>query len=387
MERNQGSYGQPRLNFDVLRYACNFITDVSDAFSLSLTCSDLRRVALQRRLWISPIILSTTLSIHMFHSFIFSDPAARAPYIYGLDFASFYYDAENEDTRNRSDAAVRHIVTLLESATRLQYLQFQTAAGAQVLATAAKVASLRELIVLSGVYDDGATLHRFLSTLSSPLRRLCIETAVPDDVRASMLHGSLAHLAPTLEVLQLEDFPLDLSPSSVTTPFTAMRTLKIKAMSFVSRWYVRWGLFPRLETLVVDYMDKRFVGHDFAAARERSRDAQEPCTWSCLDHVVCEADIAYIMALECPIRRMDLTVSSAQPLLRLRETLRHTCPRQLRLSLPFNSGLHAIEELFPSEMEANLTHLVIFADIDIQIIDTRPRSDLSWIQFVVRTST
>ncbi|KAM5539857.1 hypothetical protein V8D89_006360 [Ganoderma adspersum] len=374
MEQNQGCYGQPRLNFDVLRHVCNFITDVSDALSLSLTCSALRKGALQRRLWISPVVLSNSLSVDMFHRFIFRDVAALAPYIYGLNLASFYI-VETED------AAVRRIVALLESATRIQSLHLLTAAGDRVLAAAAKLATLRELIVVSGGYD-GARLHQFLSTFQSPLRRLRIEVAEPDDFDASFLHGSLAHLAPTLELLELENFPLNLSPSSVTTPFTAMRTLKTKAISFVSHLDVLWWLFPSLDTLVVDYLDKRFAGDDFTAARERNKDAQKACTWSRLDHVVCEADTVYLMALECPIRRMDVTVSAGRPLLRLTETLRHTCPRQLRISLSFDHGLHVVEELFSSEMGENLTHLVVFADINVQTTDTGRHRDLSLIEFM-----
>ncbi|KAM5535283.1 hypothetical protein V8D89_011089 [Ganoderma adspersum] len=388
MEHNNGPHGQPCLNFDVLRHVCNFLTDVSDALTFSLTCSALRKGALQRRLWISPVVLSNSLSVDMFHSFISRDSAALAPYIYGLKLASFYYNVENEDVRLRAETAVRHIVALLESATRIQSLHLQIAAGDRVLTVVAKLATLRELIVLSGGYD-GAKLHQFLSTLQSPLRRLRIEAAEPDDFHASFLHGSLAHLAPTLEVLELEDFPLDLSSSSVTTPFTAMRTLKTKAISFASRLDVLWWLFPGLDTLIVDHLAKRFVEDNYQAARERNREAQKTCSWSSLDHVVCEADTVYLMALECPIRRMDVTVSEGRPLLRLTETLRHTCPKQLRLSLSFDYGLRAVDELFPSdlfpsELGEKLMHLVVFADINVQTVDTRRHANLSWIQFMDR---
>ncbi|KAM5539860.1 hypothetical protein V8D89_006363 [Ganoderma adspersum] len=384
MERNQGRHTEPHLNFDVLRHVCNCLTRVSDALSFSLTCSALRKGALQRRLWISPVVLSSSESIGRFHTFIFGDAAALASCIYGLSFAAFYYDLEDEDARNRSEAATGYLVALLESATRLQSLHLQTAAGDRVLIAAAQVATLRELLVLSEGYDGGR-LPRFLSTLQSPLRRLRIATIDPDDFRASFLHGSLTHLAPTLEVLELEDFPLDLSPSSIITPFTALRTLETKVISFVSCLDVLWWLFPHLDTLVVGHLDRRFTGDNYPAVREQSKEAQKTCAWPALDHTVCEADMAFMMALQCPIRRMDLTVSDGQSMRRLEETLRDNCPRQLRLSLRFDHGLRAVDALFPPEIGEKLTHLVIIANINVKTADTVGHHwHVSWTQFVDR---
>ena len=85
MESNgPDSLGQPRLNFDVLRLVCNDLTEVSDVLSFALTCSTLRKCALQRRLRMSPVVLTIPSSLAMFHKFIFADPTSRAPYLYGL---------------------------------------------------------------------------------------------------------------------------------------------------------------------------------------------------------------------------------------------------------------------------------------------------------------
>ena len=77
-------WSQPLLNFDIPCLICNDLTEVSDVLSLALTCSALRPRALQRRLRMSPVVLSLPESVERFHRFIFADQTSRAPYLYGL---------------------------------------------------------------------------------------------------------------------------------------------------------------------------------------------------------------------------------------------------------------------------------------------------------------
>ena len=75
------------LNMDALSVTCQFLTDVSDLLSFSLTCSSLRPVATQRLISISPIRLTKGALIHKFHSFLCADAPARAPYVRAVEIA------------------------------------------------------------------------------------------------------------------------------------------------------------------------------------------------------------------------------------------------------------------------------------------------------------
>ncbi|KAI1783160.1 hypothetical protein LXA43DRAFT_357610 [Ganoderma leucocontextum] len=328
-------HGQPRLDFDVLHSVCNCLTKVSDVLSFALTCSTLRKSALQRYLMMSPVVLSDANSVDRFYSFIFADAAARAPFIYGLELARFCSDAKDG---SRFQVSSDRLVAILEVAIHLEYLHLSTTIGDPVFTAAAKVTSIRELIVHA---DDSLSsreaVHKFLTTLRSPLQRLRIEDYGDTGVSASFLHQYLAHFASTLEILELDNFYLDLFPSALTTPFAATRSLKIESVCYFGPLSipveVLLRLFPNLDhtlELHLDALDTRVLDENSPALRERSKEVQKSVTWSGFDHVICDAKTAFSMALQCPIRRMDIKCINTwvPPVKRdLMETLRHNSPR------------------------------------------------------------
>ena len=220
------SHRQPqgRLNFDVLRLVCDHLTKVSDVLSFALTCSTLRKGALQRRLRMSPVALSCPHSVDRFHRFIFADPTSRAPHLYGLSVSPDLYSAEPEDP-----SCTEHLVAILEAATHLEYLYIPTSISLSVGPTVAKMTTLRELAIYpdlnTHIKHEPEALNSLLAALRSPLKHLSIVDGKMGKMSAGFLHNHLFYLAPTLESLTLGDsnFGFNISPSSVTTPFTALR--------------------------------------------------------------------------------------------------------------------------------------------------------------------
>ena len=380
-----------RLNFDVLRLICNDLDKVSDVLSFALTCSTLRKGALQRRLGMSPVVLSLPESVEMFHRFIFADPISRAPYLYGLVLSPDYEYAPNGDPR-----FINYLVAIMEAATRLECLHFSTTLGHSVCAAVAKMGMLRELVVFSDsrshTQREPEALDGLLTALRSPLQHLTIADHEKEQISASFLHDNLRYSAPTLEYLSLEDLHFNISPSSVTTPFTAMRSLRIVSM-FPSQFYqmdVLLRLFPNLDdTLFVKSC--RPPVDQYPMLREQSKEAQRDYTWPGLGRVACSAGVAFLMALRCPIWRMDITESVQDEASYLAEALRESCPRHLLLpvTLSRHAHLQTLQELFPLGAVDNMTHLVLFAEISVHQHRRRTgeRDCFSWDQFLVRTSS
>ena len=376
--------GQPRLDIDTLRLICNSLTEVPDVLSFARTCSALKNDAFQRRLQMSPVVLSNAEALDRFHDFIFADAAARAPHIRGLKLPRALPDSNNSERNNSpSQIPIDRLITILERAINLEYLSLPISGLVDLLPTVAKISTLRELFAWGG-YSIKPFL-KLLATLRSPLRRLHVdwEWFFPGGLAADFLHNSLAHFAPTLEILELPDFAPDVSPSSVTTPFPAMRSLKANLVHNIESLDGLLRMFPNLnDTLVIHSL--HCTSTDHAAFRDQSKDAQKSHTWPGLDHVVFTVQAAFLLALQCPIRRMDIEgyIASPEEKQRLAAVLHDNCPRQLSV---WFRDLHTLDGLFPVEATTKLTHLVLLFSVTVELREGYDaENNFPWAQFIVR---
>ncbi|PIL31130.1 hypothetical protein GSI_05826 [Ganoderma sinense ZZ0214-1] len=378
--------GKPRLNFDVLRSICNELTEVSDVLSFALTCSTLRKGALQRRLRMSSVFLSGPDSVQRFHKFIFADPTSRAPYIYGLTLYPHSNYAPNGDPHFQ-----KCLVAILEAAVRLEHLDFPTTIGHSVCSAVTKMTTLRELAVVSDAnsYDphNPEPLSDLLTALRSPLQYLGIAGYESGQISASFLHYHLPHFASTLESLRLGDFSFNIISFAVTTPFTAMRSLHLSSMHQAEfyRLDVLLRLFPNLDdTLVLKGYSPSI--YRYPLSREQSKEVQRDYTWPGLYRVTYSVALAFMMALRCPIRSMVIYGSVREEAQYLTEVLRDNCPQQLLLPIALfgHDHLQVLDELFPPEAGDRLMHLVLFFEVDVN----RRRqawgqyNNFSWDQFM-----
>lgn len=353
-----------------------------------------------------PVRLSSIESIRRFHSFIFANPTSRAPHIYGL----FVFNPDWSYGPNDNPLPANYLAAILEAATSLQFLSCATGFGHPVCRAVAKMTTLRELSVSS---DWGSrarqphpkALNILLTALRSPLQSLSINSYEEGQISASFFHDHLSHFAPTLESLKLQDFSFDISPSSVTTPFAALRSLKISSASYRPHCYkldVLLRLFPNLDDTFF-LSGSRVPTDQYSVLRQRSKETQKDHTWPGLDRVIYSANFAFLMALQCPIRCMDIDKSlfdefddhdgpALEDASYLAEALRDNCPQRLSVPLIFSCRdcLRGLDGLFPPAGMDNLTHLVVFAEIQISRTwrdrQTGRRTRFAWSQLLVRTT-
>ncbi|PIL31120.1 hypothetical protein GSI_05816 [Ganoderma sinense ZZ0214-1] len=387
-----GIFTQPRLNFDVLCLVCNSLTEISDVLSFALTCSELTVPALQRRLKISSIHLSNDELVHSFHRFIFADEPARAQYIYGLKLPRANRLPLGEPPGSRLRPLQDPLMAILKAAVHLEYISFPTAIDLfPVLTAAANITSLRDLHIVFADFggDCRWSPWKLLGTFRSPLRSLRIDSSndsANEGFSVKLIHDYLASFSTTLEVLELHSIDIYASPSPLTTQFTALRSLTTHSvLNFdQSTMEVLLRLFPNLDdTLSLGFLGVMDGEHDLLGLRERSKEVQTARTWSGFDRVVCDVRLAFLMALQCPIRRMHITVLRFYGRGLLGPVIRDNCPRLLHLSLLFNNSLRDLDDLFPAASEEvnTLTHLIVFVDVEVRKVYGRPTS-IPWAQFM-----
>ena len=390
-DHRHDSSWEPRLNFNVLHLVCNSLLDVTDVLSFALTCSTLTESAFQRRLKMSPINLLESESVDQFHTFIFSNQAARAPSIYGLRLPYPRLYSRKIQGKSRPQITKNRLMALLEAAVHVQYIYLPTSTPEPLFDAVVKLTTVRELRV--SVDDHRLPLSIQLTTFRSPLRFLHVvgdSHNVP--ISARFLHDHLGHFASTLKILDLDDFPLDIPPSSITTPFIEVRSLKLQYTCGpdVETLHVLVRLFPKLDNeLVIGSLHVAVMEEDYPAFRQRSKEVQKTYTWSGLDLLDCDPQTAFLMAIECPIRRMSTNVTSRRWGRYLADSLRHNSPRQLHVRVSLFDGFDLLDGMFPHEAVANLTHLTLFVYVLIRYRcgARRKAKTIHWSRFVVSART
>ncbi|PIL31122.1 hypothetical protein GSI_05818 [Ganoderma sinense ZZ0214-1] len=338
----------------------------------------------------SPIHLSNDELVDNFHRFIFADEAARAPYIYGLTLPRANRLPLRDPPGSRLETMQERLVAILEAAVHLEYIYFPTTIDlGLVLTAAASMASLRELHMVFGALggDSKWSPWKLLGTFRSPLRSLRIDStydSADEGFPVKSIHDHLASFAPTLEVLEIHSIDFDDFPSPVTTQFTALRSFTTHTvLNFNdSAMEILLQLFPNLDdTLALGSLGVMDMEPDLPTLREWNKEEQARA-WPSFDRVSCDARLAFLMALQCPIRRMHITVFRSYGRGLLEPVLRDSCPRLLHLSLLFNNSLRDLDGLFPgSEEVESLTHLVVFVDVEAREGRRGKPISVPWDQF------
>ncbi|PIL31131.1 hypothetical protein GSI_05827 [Ganoderma sinense ZZ0214-1] len=253
--------------------------------------------------------------------------------------------------------------------------------------------TLRELVVTSGSnasphdqYNPEA-LGILLTTLQSPLQELWIADYQQEQISLGFLHDHLFRFAPTLDFLNLVDLSSDIFLFPVTTPFMAMRSLRVSSVRHFSffRLDILLRLFPKLDdTLFLKGFN--LPVDEYLPSREQNQEAQKEYTWPGFYCVTCSVALAFTMALRCPIRSMHVYGPVLEEARYLTEVLRDNCPQQLLLPIKLSGHDHLqiLDGLFPPEAGDRLTHLVLFFETSVNR-RRRPSGEwdnFSWDQFM-----
>ncbi|KAM5538306.1 hypothetical protein V8D89_007908 [Ganoderma adspersum] len=313
----------------------------------------------------SPITLLNAESVHSFHTFIFSDEPAHAPYIYGLKLSVPF---------NYSDVQVgdHFLVALMKAAVHIQYLYFNhTSISDPMCAAVAEATTLHKVHAVCHP-SHVRILGYYLTSFRSPLRSLQIEkidSIFGNLLSLGFLYSRLIHLAPTLEALDLAGYHVELDiiqvPSSITPHFMAVRSLKFENTytGNLDILAILLRLFPNLDNMLVLGCPSAYTRMDnYPAMQEQNLEAQKAHAWPGLDWLACNIDTAVVLALQCPIRCLGIEVpedSAYHVKQYLANILRHNFATHLHLSLSFLHGLSVLDGLLTFEAANRLTHLAI----------------------------
>ncbi|PIL28836.1 hypothetical protein GSI_08881 [Ganoderma sinense ZZ0214-1] len=335
-----------------------------------------------------PVVLSKAATIPKFHAFIFSDVAARMPYLVALviDVAEgeAYLDLES------SERAIECLVAILRRALCLKSLKLLSSAGRQpfgypdnprLSAAIGEVASLRELTI------DGQTrVVDFVDAVRSPLTRLTLcmsgPSGGPDPWTQNTLSDALIRFKDSLESLSIRGSRVQLERSSIGFPvstltqFHAVRSLTLNQLVTFPHLPILLELFPNLNGTVHLTGFPYYSIPDFACdepqrytffreVREENGRAQERQRWTRLERLICDVDTLFILNLRCPV---GLTIvhkctACTNPALRryLAESLRGHRSTRLNLQLAIWWGVDQplLDSIIPPEAAARLTHLTL----------------------------
>ena len=400
------------LNMDALSATCQFLTDVSDLLSFSLTCSSLRPVATQRLISISPIRLTKGALIHKLHSFLFADAPARTPYVRTVQIV-WGSEAHHQQTPDGEVCLLMHI---LSSCPNLDSMRVYLSKSAHlspspgnrcIIEAIGTLRNLRELTMHGWPWDA----HALLCAIRTPLRVLRIQS--DDHICLSVtcwyptkLKYFLLHLMPTLEQLELSAFTVDPSLSRSGIPLEPLSTLpqypSVRSLTigyFIGRLLLDrlQHIFPSLDG-ALSIQNYHTTYTDTHAALNSARRNNEDSTWRKLDRLVCTPEVFYriVVSLCCPIRLVMLRQVCIDTLRFVIEGLRANPVPRLQLELELlGRGFYVLHRgLFRPELAGTLTHLTLVFKYTKQPVcalaeagpDPHPLAQLQWHHVYVRPS-
>ena len=407
------------LNFDVLRLICGLITEVPDVLSLSLTCSMLHPMAVERRLSMRTITISSAESIRDLYNFIFVDEERRGQHICSITVPV------HDITPSSSKELVDCLLAILQSARRLHTISLCVPSprteslfcDPTVLAAVAKVASLRELNVVAPLHLAAKKLLPKVPRSSALKTLRYSETYDGHEGLPSCVYVA-PWLAATLQEIELPfEFMLRADDSYTHISFPAARSLVLKRVCGELDLDILLAMFPNVDRAFI--IDDAFLVPDCNLPmadpdenRRRAR-ARKVQPWKSLDRVFADPDMLYSLGLagDCPVRHLTLSMrrwgdspshwpwaSTAN----VPTVLRQHAPTHLALvgiSLP--DGFSNLDEmLYPGPKDSDaastggITHLVLDAayrnirttpDLIEGMYET-PHSSARWDVLLVRQS-
>ncbi|KAM5543684.1 hypothetical protein V8D89_002935 [Ganoderma adspersum] len=356
-----------KLNEDVLVIVSEFLTDVPDVLSFSLTSSSLHPIATRRLLSMRPVSLTEDLSVENFHSFLFADAAIRTLHIRGLRIKTPKSPAEVANQERRFASLLVEIITACPQLSHVSIALDDDSIDIQsIVAAIAALKSLRSFILTGW---SANALHIF-HELSSPIRKLAIHSAyirVPAE-----LEEYLSRFAPTLEELELlylrarqepvvDDIPGSPEFFRNLTQYPAVRSLRVS-------WFHGPPVLDRLQHLFPALDGTLYIGPAFSmndirscegirAENQRAQEGTPSHTWKKLDRLVCTASMLYSLALRCPIRHVMLDNCNAETLCYAAAALRENPVPRLKLTLRYGRGM--LDGIFTPELAGTLTRLTL----------------------------
>lgn len=384
-----------RLDLDSLDIVFTFVDDLQTLLSCSLTCHAFREIAAKKVLAVRAVDLRDERSIRAFHTFLFADTSARAPYVRIINLSI-------EDVDDVSYLAVAQLVVdIFKHAPYLERLYipfgeetFACLGNPEVHKTIGKLTRLQELsIPLWCGYTE-----QILLTIRSPLKilRVSLKQIWTSErttwITPTRLHEVIGAFSQTLESLGVTERAIKFDPDSKGPQYLAVKSVEFFGTRGPPWMDVLVHMFPNLR-LTLDLGDGDHLLVDDDAEQQRVRlvnkaDQARGVRWERMGTVIGDTLTLFMLGLTCPIDTLMVNSSCAHLKDRLVAVLRDSLPTHLKLTLMLSHGVGAFEETFPVEVVPRLTHLVLFVMYDNldedDRIDPFTLSAIQWAAFLVR---
>ncbi|KAI1791443.1 hypothetical protein LXA43DRAFT_1082710, partial [Ganoderma leucocontextum] len=326
-----------------------FLTEVSDIFSFSLTCSTFKPIATRCLLSMRPVSLRGDASIPRFHSFLFANAPATHP---------------------TESSLLLEILTSCPQLERISlflgdcypsYLPDYTS-NMHVMRAITAIQSLRSLSLKHTGRYEPEEVGILLRPLHAPLRTLRIHCGSEAGLwEPDALERLLSCLALTLEELELDNLVLDADalrtsprPISTMTQYPAVRSLT------VSKFFGRpladhlRHLFPALDGTLPRHA-RRTETAEATRARTRGQRSSTGSTAMCTCSTRWACVVRSGSSFSTVRSRLIRSVTPRKPCARTR------LPRlKQSLMLERSDDLGVFDGLFPREVAETLAHLTLF---------------------------
>ncbi|PIL28538.1 hypothetical protein GSI_08579 [Ganoderma sinense ZZ0214-1] len=370
----RGEMASAQLNVDILEVISEFLTEVPDVLSFSLTSILVHQIAIRRLLSMRPIFLSRNAeSLYRFHSFVFADAPARAPYVRALDIES---GSSCLDLAPGQPDSTPLLLEILSSCPNIRSVIIVLgenkpdglAYDLDIAHAIAALPRLRSLTLFSSDMSRAVLLH----DLRAALRTLSL-WGYTEDIRIyhpAALETFLPRIAPNLEKLEIGEFTVD--PEEIqawgiapTPVFTLIRYPTVRSLSFQLFGEPLLDhlqhLFPALDGtlsfLPLHSHDNALLERCVAirAANQRAQESSRSRPWKKLDRIVCEPPMLYLLGLRCPVKHVILGAMDVPLEPYAVDALRENPVPRLKLTLRLQSP--AFASLCTPELAETLTHL------------------------------
>ncbi len=236
----------------------------------------------------------------------------------------------------------------------------------RIAAAVSALTTLRKLAI------SGRDEVDFVTAIPPLLKNLTIEYIVPAGSNAwstASLTTSLAHVAPSLECLKIDeaDIQLDGSPESFfpLTLFHALRSISLASMSDIPNLSTLLELFPNLNGTLRLFLDRTIDEDDhekrmvLVEIHRRHGEVQERRRWKRLERVITDVGMLFALNLRSQIGMMMVLSCSPLTSTYLVASLRHNLPVRLHLQINLSRGVQEFSQIIPWEAGATLTHLTL----------------------------
>ncbi|EIW52440.1 uncharacterized protein TRAVEDRAFT_75396 [Trametes versicolor FP-101664 SS1] len=307
------------LNIDIYLMLMDHLDSLSDISALMRSCKTLCALG-AKRLLLPGVTIRSDAALVSFSRFMLRDLAARSPHLHRLflcielqliddDGSGSVYACDPEIIEQEMLKGGRLLYRVLRRATSLQHLTVHFCEELlereeSLVDALVALESVRYLHISS----YGLRAHEVVAEIHSPLVHINVDCASSADQAVEIGHA-LARHRETLEKITAWDVNLlvELVEEDDDIVFPRVHSLCLRSSLTLDLSYLV-GTFPNVRSLEVVNVYLEDGSPSENASQLRDRNLATTDTWCGLDYLCGDEWSIYILGLQCPVKRLDVTL-------------------------------------------------------------------------------